>query len=81
MNEDMVALAYEYCIMQTNKLSFPYMDTILSNWRAKNIRTVEAAENEHSQFKSPRSEKSFNVYRDNVNHSELEQLMREKYDG
>ena len=81
MNEDMVALAYEYCVIQTNKLSFPYMDTILSNWRAKNIRTVEAAEREHSQFKSPHSEKSFDVYKDNVNHSELEQLMREKYDG
>ena len=81
MDEDMVALAYEYCIMQTNKLSFPYMDTILSNWRAKGIRTVADAEREHSQFKNPRSEKSFGVYRDNVNHSELEQLMREKYDG
>ena len=81
MDEDMVALAYEYCIMQTSKLSFPYMDTILSNWRAKNIRTVEAAEKEHEQFKSPASEKSFNVYRDNVDHSELERLMREKYDG
>ena len=81
MDEDMVALAYEYCIMQTNKLSFPYMDTILANWKAKNIRTVEAAEREHSQFKSPRSEKNFNVYNDNVDHSELEQLMRQKYDS
>ena len=27
------------------------------------------------------SEKNFNVYRDNVDHAELEQLMREKYDG
>lgn len=81
MDEDMVALAYEYCIMQTNKLSFPYMDTILSNWRAKNIRTVADAEREHSQFKSPRAEKSFGVYRDNVDHSELERLMHEKYDG
>ena len=81
MNENMVALAYEYCVMQTNKLSFPYMDTILSNWNAKNIRTVEAAEQEHSQFKNPRSEKSFEVYKDNVDHSELEQIMREKYDG
>ena len=81
MNEDMVALAYEYCIMQTNKLSFPYMDTILSNWNAKNIRTVADAEHEHSQFKSPRAEKSFDVYRDSINHSELERLMREKYDG
>ena len=81
MDEDMVALAYEYCIMQTNKLSFPYMDTILTNWNAKGIKTVADAEKEHSQFKSPHSEKSFNVYRDNVDHSELEQLMREKYDG
>ena len=81
MNEDMVALAYEFCIMQTNKLSFPYMDTILSNWNAKNIHTVEDAEREHSQFRPARAEKDFNVYRDNVNHEELEQLMHEKYDG
>ena len=81
MDENMIALAYEYCIMQTNKLSFPYMDTILSNWRAKNIHTVADAEKEHSQFKSPHSEKNFDVYHDNVDHSELERLMREKYDG
>ena len=81
MDEDMVALAYEYCIMQTSKLSFPYMDTILANWNAKGIKTVADAEREHAQFKSPRSEKGFGVYSDDVDHSELEQIMREKYDG
>ena len=81
MDEDMVALSYEFCVIQTNKLSFPYMDTILSNWHAKGIKTVEDAEKEHSQFKNPRSEKSFNVYNDNVDHSALEQLMRKKYDS
>lgn len=81
MDEDVIALAYEFCIMQTNKLSFPYMDTILSNWNAKNIRTAEAAEREHESFKPACAEKAFGVYNDNVDHSELERLMREKYDG
>ncbi len=81
MNEDMVALAYEACIMQTNKLSFPYMDTILSNWNAKGIHTVAEAEKENERFHPKRAEKSFGVYQDNVDHSELERLMREKYSG
>lgn len=83
MGEEMVALAYEYCIMQTNKLSFPYMDTVITNWAAKDIRTVEAAEQEHSAFKSgsAAAEKSFSVYREDIDHSELERIMHEKYDG
>lgn len=74
MGEDMVALAYEYCIMQTSKLSFPYMDTILENWNRKNIHDAEGAEKEHSAFKGRRSEKGFDVYTDDVDHSSLEDL-------
>ena len=51
MSEEMIALAYEYCILRTNKLSFPYMDKIISEWSAKNIRTIEAAEAENEAFK------------------------------
>ena len=51
MSEDMIALAYEYCILRTTKLSFPYMDKIITDWSAKNIRTIEAAEAENDAFK------------------------------
>lgn len=51
MSEEMIALAYEYCILRTNKLSFPYMDKIITDWSAKNIRTIEAAEAESEAFK------------------------------
>ena len=36
MDEDMVELAYEYCIMQTTKLSFPYINSILKRWHELN---------------------------------------------
>lgn len=76
MKEDMVALAYEYCIMQTSKLSFPYMDSILENWNKKNIHDVDSAEKEHSSFKGRHSEKGFDVYADDMDHTSLEELTR-----
>lgn len=81
MSEDMVALAYEYCIMQTGKLTFPYMDTILENWNRKGIRTVDAAEKEHSAYKTSTKDKNFDIFKNDVDHSELEKLMHEKYDN
>lgn len=51
MSEEMIALAYEYCILRTNKLSFPYMDKIMTEWNSKNIHTIEAAEAENEAFK------------------------------
>ena len=52
MSEEMIALAYEYCIIQTAKLSFPYMDKIISRWDAEGIKTVEAAEADNKKFKN-----------------------------
>ena len=53
MSEEMIALAYEYCIMRTNKLSFQYMNGIISSWHSDNIRTVEAAEENSRRRKAP----------------------------
>ena len=52
MNEEMVALAYEYCILQINKLSFPYMNKIIKRWKNDGIFTVEAAEADNERFKN-----------------------------
>ena len=55
MNEEMVALAYEYCILQINKLSFPYMNKIIKRWKRDGIFTVEAAEADNERFKNKQS--------------------------
>lgn len=40
---DMIEPAYEKCVDATGKLSFAYIDRILSSWNAKGIATPEAA--------------------------------------
>ena len=52
MAEEMIALAYEYCIINTAKLSFPYMDKIICRWHENGINTIEAAENDNRKFKN-----------------------------
>ncbi len=52
MSEDMIVLAYNYCIMQTNKLSYQYMDTIIKNWYENKIMTVNDAKAEKDGFKA-----------------------------
>jgi len=51
MSEEMIALAYEYCIIQTAKLSFPYMDKIITRWNAEGITNVAQAEADNKKFK------------------------------
>lgn len=55
MSEDMVALAYEYCIMAISKLSFPYINTILRRWAEQDIRTIPEAERDHEAHKESRA--------------------------
>lgn len=80
MDETMVGLAYEYCIMQTNKLSFPYMNSIIKRWNGMGIHTIEAAEKDHEDFRSRNNRADGeSVYGDNdVDYDELERLMRDK---
>lgn len=51
MSADMVALAYEYCITNTSKLSFPYINQILKRWAEQGIRTIPEAEADHESHK------------------------------
>ncbi len=79
MDENMVGLAYEYCIMQTSKLSFPYMNSIIKRWDEKNIHTIPEAEKDHEDFKTKNKQNNLNVYNDNdINYDELEKIMRDK---
>ena len=75
ISEDMVLLAYEYCLLNTSKLSFPYMDKIMEGWHKNGITTKAAAEEESKKFKS-KSSAGFDQYKDNFNHAELEKLTR-----
>ena len=78
MNEEMIALAYEYCIIQTAKLSFPYMDKIIARWAKSDIRTVTAAEEDNRKFKK-RSKQEETAFSDNTyDHDDLELLTRGK---
>jgi DnaD/phage-associated family protein len=83
MSEEMVALAYEYCILQTNKLSFPYMDSIIRRWHKQNITTIQAAETDNEQFKAKNNKKTNTsqdpeIYSDPYDHEELERIWWEK---
>lgn len=75
ISEEMIALAYEYCIIQTAKLSFPYMDKIITRWHNEGISTVADAENDNRSFKS-KSKPLENSFIDGYDHDSLEKLSR-----
>lgn len=76
MSEEMIALAYEYCIIQTAKLSFPYMDKIITRWHTEGITSVAAAETDNKKFKN-RARSKDTAFGDNSYDSEsLEKLTR-----
>lgn len=83
MSEDMVSLAYEYCVMQTQKLSMPYMDKIMKRWHEQGINTVEAAKLDNENFKAKGGAKKsasqgFEVNNpDAYNYDEIERRMWE----
>ena len=76
MDEDMVALAYEYCLDAIHNLSFPYMDKILSRWKEFGITTIEAAEKDHEDFKG--GKKTAGTFGDDISDEELKRIIREK---
>lgn len=79
MNEDMVSLAYEYCLDAIHNLSFPYIDTIIKRWSELGIKTTGAAQKDHDDFKSKKGKKDFDVYDDkNTDYSEIEKIIRDK---
>lgn len=50
-NVEMIYMAYEEMSNHTAKLSFPYMNKVLSNWYSKGIKTPEAIEQDKQDFK------------------------------
>ncbi len=80
MSADMVALAYEYCIIATGKLAFPYINTILKRWAEKGITTIAEAESDHEQFKK-NTDNAGNEMSETENISEIERQFMASYEN
>ena len=82
MDADMISLAYENCIIQTAKLSFPYMEKILERWYKQGIHTPAEAQEDNRNFRnkntSVKSEADYEIYSDDYDHASLEYLTRKK---
>ena len=80
MTEEMVALSYEYCILRTNKLSFPYMDKIIENWFERGIHTIADAEADNENFKNKGAKQAsdFDLLKTDETAEEFEKIMWEK---
>ena len=76
MSEEMIALAYEYCIIQTAKLSFPYMDKIITRWNSVGIKTVTEAEADNKKFKNRTRAKDTAFDDNSYDSGSLERLTR-----
>lgn len=75
MSDEMIAYAYDLCIMQTQKLSIPYMDKIIANWSAKGIRTIEDAKLANESFKN-RTSANTNFAVNNPNAYDYDEIER-----
>ena len=49
---DMIYLAYEEMVDHTQKFSMQYINKVLANWRAQNIKTPDDVDKAKSQFKA-----------------------------
>lgn len=72
-SDEMILYAYELCILNTTKLSFPYMDKIISRWNTQGIKTLDEAKADNKNFKN-KSSASFNAFEDSFDHDTLEHL-------
>ena len=52
---ELISYAFDYTVTQTNKLSFPYMNTVLLAWNDKGIKTEEQARESVESFKRAKS--------------------------
>lgn len=74
---ELVLLAHEYTLMQTGKLSFPYMDKILEKWHAGGISTTAAAMAEHDSYHGAAKKKA-QAEDKAYDYGDLEQILRGK---
>ncbi len=53
-SDEMIALAYEICIDNTNKLSLEYMDRVLQSWQKGGVKTPADAQRAQEQWSAQR---------------------------
>lgn len=58
ISDELLKFAYEKCIDNTSKLSFPYINKILSNWNENGFKTVNDVLNSENSRKQESAEKS-----------------------
>ncbi len=56
-NTEMIQLAYEKCVDQINKLSFPYINKIIISWSKENIYTIDEVNIQNAKSKKYKSKK------------------------
>lgn len=54
---DMIQLAYEKCVDQINKLSFPYINKIITSWSKEKVFTVDEVNIQDAKTKKYKSKK------------------------
>ena len=72
----MVKLAYERTIESIQKLSFPYINSILKSWHDQNVTTPEEVSGLLRPAVSPSASSKINSSSSSYNLSEFEQMMR-----
>lgn len=55
---DIIYCAYEECIDNTGKMSFPYMDKIIRSWHDKGVKTLDDIQNERVKWESEKKKRS-----------------------
>ncbi len=58
MSYELVERAYEITVDQTDKLSLPYLDKVLTNWHAAGCKTMEDVDQVLADFDAGRAEKA-----------------------
>lgn len=57
-NAEMMALAYNECVERTGKISYPYINKVLLNWKEKGYKTPGDIEKGIEDFKQKKAEKN-----------------------
>ncbi len=79
---EMIKIAYEKCIDNTSKLSFPYINKVLLSWKEKNIKTPKQVnENEIAREKLETVSSTFNAKEfDDLSNYTVPNLSKKKLD-
>ena len=74
---ELISLAYERAVESTGKLSFAYIDKVLTAWSKKQIDTVEKANEEAAAFTEKTARKKKNGDRREERNAEMQRLAEE----